>query len=126
MPTFVQYFNFFLLFGITHSIMLFSTNLFSTNKVGHFAQILSTGLLGQVVSQNLTPPDPSQVELYGHLVIQILVAVVTIWATIRKTLQTPESVLRVPVASVTAVAAPATLTVTAAAVAAPAAPADAQ
>jgi hypothetical protein len=70
--------------------------LFSHSKTGHFAEILSTGLFGQVVSNSLTPPDPSQIELYGHLVIQVLVAVVTIWATIRKALQKPESVVKVP------------------------------
>ncbi len=88
--------------------------LFSTSKTGHLGQILSTGFLAQVVSTNLTPPDPGTIELYGHLVIQVLVALVTIWATIRKTMQKPEEVLRVPAASVAAVAAPATLTVTSA------------
>lgn len=75
--------------------------LFSTNKAGHIGQILSSGLLGNVVVGSLTPPDPGQIELYGHLVIQVLVAIVTIWATIRKALQRPEAVMRVPMASTT-------------------------
>ena len=72
--------------------------LFSHSKTGHFAEILTTGLFGQMVSNSLIPPDPSQIELYGHLVIQILVAVVTIWATVRKALQKPEAVVKVPAA----------------------------
>lgn len=82
--------------------------IFSTNKLGHIGQILTTALFGQIVSNSLTPPDPGQIEAYGHLVIQVLVAVVTIWATIRKALQKPESVLRVPVATtITTTTAPA-------------------
>ncbi|QKG55225.1 hypothetical protein GKZ68_00365 [Hymenobacter sp. BRD128] len=72
------------------------TMLFSSTKAGHIGQILSTAVFGQVVSNSLTPPDPGQIETYGHLVIQILVAAVTIWATIRKALQKPESVVKVP------------------------------
>ena len=78
-----------------------SLMLFSTSKTGHFAQIITSGLLGNAVVAQLTPPDPGQIELYGHLIIQVLVAVVTIWATIRKALQKPESVIRVPVSSTT-------------------------
>ncbi|MGI4822631.1 MAG: hypothetical protein ACRYFV_15585 [Janthinobacterium lividum] len=70
--------------------------LFSSSKTGHIGQILSTALFGQVLSNSLTPPDPGQIELYGHLLIQVLVAVVTIWATIRKALQKPEAVVKVP------------------------------
>ena len=84
------------------------TMIFSTNKLGHIGQILTTALFGQLVSNSLTPPDPGQIEVYGHLVIQVLVAVVTIWATIRKALQKPESVLRVPVSTtITTTTAPA-------------------
>ena len=82
--------------------------LFSHSKTGHFAEILTTGLFGQVVSNSLIPPDPSQIELYGHLVIQILVAVVTIWATVRKALQKPEAVMKVPSAVSDASAVPTT------------------
>ncbi|WP_156176191.1 hypothetical protein [Hymenobacter terrenus] len=58
---------------------------------------MTTALLGQVVSRGLTPPDPSTIENYGHLIIQALVALVTIWATVRKALQKPEEVVKVPV-----------------------------
>ena len=71
--------------------------LFSSSKSGHLANIVTTALLGQVVSSGLTPPDPSKIENYGHLIIQALVALVTIWATVRKALQRPEEVVRVPV-----------------------------
>ncbi len=66
--------------------------MFGSTKAGHMAQIVSTALLGQVVSSGLTPPDPSVVENYGHLIIQALVALVTIWATVRKALQKPQVV----------------------------------
>jgi hypothetical protein len=81
--------------------------LFSSTKAGHIGQIIGTALFGQVLSNSLTPPDPGQIELYGHLIIQVLVALVTIWATIRKALQKPEAVVKVPAATV-AVTAPVT------------------
>ena len=71
--------------------------MFSSTKAGHISHIVSTALLGQVVSSGLTPPDPSKIENYGHLIIQALVALVTIWATVRKALQKPEEVVKVPV-----------------------------
>ena len=71
--------------------------LFSSTKSGHLAHIVTTALLGQVVSSGLTPPDPTMIENYGHLIIQALVAIVTIWATVRKALQKPEEVVRMPV-----------------------------
>ncbi|SDY30129.1 hypothetical protein [Hymenobacter psychrophilus] len=70
--------------------------MFSSTKTGHFTHIIATALLGQAVGNGLTPPDPTTIENYGHLIIQTLVAVVTIWATIRKALQRPETVVRVP------------------------------
>ncbi|WP_210521322.1 hypothetical protein [Hymenobacter terricola] len=84
--------------------------LFSTNKMGHLGQILSSGFVGEVVVNNLTPPTPNQIQAWGAVVIQVLVGIVTIWATIRKALQKPEIVTRVgadAVAAVAAVAAPA-------------------
>ena len=71
--------------------------MFSSTKAGHLTHIVTTALLGQVVSSGLTPPDPSKIENYGHLIIQALVALVTIWATVRKALQKPEEVVKVPV-----------------------------
>lgn len=79
--------------------------LFSTTKAGHIGQILSTAFFGQVLTSSLTPPDPGQIETYGHLLIQVVVAAVTVWATIRKALQKPEAVVKVPAATV-AVAVP--------------------
>ena len=60
---------------------------FSSTKAGHLAHIGTTAFLGQVASHELIPPDPTKIENYGHLIIQALVAVVTIWATVRKALQ---------------------------------------
>ncbi|UYZ58053.1 hypothetical protein [Hymenobacter latericus] len=57
---------------------------------------MATALLGQVASNELVPPDPDKIEQYGHLVIQALVAIVTIWATVRKALQKPEAVVKIP------------------------------
>ena len=70
--------------------------MFSSTKAGHLAHIGVTALLGQVASHELVPPDPTVVENYGRLIIQALVALVTIWATVRKALQKPEEVVRVP------------------------------
>lgn len=70
--------------------------LFSSTKTGHFAHIVVTALLGQVASNSLVPPDPNAIENYGHLIIQALVALVTIWATVRKAMQKPEEVVKVP------------------------------
>ena len=70
--------------------------MFSTTKAGHMAHIATTAFVGQVASHELIPPDPNTIENYGHLVIQALVAIVTIWATVRKALQRPEEVVRVP------------------------------
>ena len=73
---------------------------FAQTKAGHLLHILGTALAGQVVTQELAPPNPRVVEMYGHLLIQVLVAVVTIWATVRKALQKPEEVVKLPVAVV--------------------------
>ena len=74
-------------------------HMFSSTKAGHLAHIGMAALLGQVATNELVPPDPTAIENYGRLIIQALVAIVTIWATVRKTLQQPEEVVRVPVES---------------------------
>ena len=79
--------------------------LFSSSKTGHFAHILSSGLLGDFLVNQLTPPTPDQIQAWGSMIIQFLVAVVTIWATIRKALQKPQTVVRVPATSVAATSA---------------------
>ena len=71
-------------------------NMFSSTKAGHLAHIGMAALLGQVASHELVPPDPTVVENYGRLIIQALVALVTIWATVRKALQKPEEVVSGP------------------------------
>ena len=71
-------------------------DMFSSTKAGHLAHIGVAALLGQVASHGLVPPDPTVVENYGRLIIQALVALVTIWATVRKALQKPEEVVKVP------------------------------
>jgi len=71
--------------------------MFSSTKAGHLAHIGMTALLGQVATHELVPPDPTTIENYGHLIIQALVAIVTIWATVRKAMQRPETVVQVPV-----------------------------
>ncbi|MFD1469387.1 hypothetical protein ACFQ48_14240 [Hymenobacter caeli] len=74
--------------------------LFADTKTGHLLHIIGTALAGQVLTQELAPVNPHVIEVYSHLVIQVLVAVVTIWATIRKTLQKPEAVVKLPAAAV--------------------------
>ena len=70
--------------------------MFSSTKSGHLAHILATSLLGQVAGNELVPPDPDKIEQYGHLIIQALVAIVTIWATVRNALQKSEVVVQIP------------------------------
>ena len=71
-------------------------HMFSSTKAGHLTHIGMTALLGQVASHELVPPDPTAIENYGRLIIQALVAFVTIWATVRKALQKPEEVVKMP------------------------------
>ena len=78
--------------------------MFSSTKSGHFAHIIVTALVGQMASEGLVPPDPDKIENYGHLIVQALVALVTIWATVRKALQRPEAVVKLPADGVVAVA----------------------
>ena len=70
--------------------------LFADTKTGHLLHILGTALAGQVLTQELAPANPHVIEMYGHLVIQVIVAAVTIWATIRKAMQRPEAVVKLP------------------------------
>ena len=79
---------------------------FADTKAGHLLHIFGTALAGQVLALELAPANPQLIEMYSHLVIQVLVAVITIWATIRKTLQKPEAVVKLPAAVVPVVAAP--------------------
>lgn len=72
---------------------------FADTKAGHLLHIFGTALAGQVLALELAPANPQLIEMYSHLVIQVLVAVVTIWATIRKALQKPEAVVKLPVAA---------------------------
>ncbi|NKI89503.1 hypothetical protein HBN54_002101 [Hymenobacter sp. 1B] len=69
---------------------------FADTKTGHLLHILGTALAGQVLTQELAPANPHIIEMYGHLVIQVIVAAVTIWATIRKAMQRPEAVVKLP------------------------------
>ena len=82
--------------------MIYTTNselmFFAETETGHLLHILGTALAGQVLTQELAPASPHAVEMYGHLVIQAIVAAVTIWATIRKAMQRPEAVVKVPAA----------------------------
>lgn len=79
--------------------------MFSSSKTGHIAHIIATALVGQAASQGLVPPDPDKIENYGHLIIQALVALITIWATVRKALQRPENVVKAPVVGTVSVVA---------------------
>ncbi|MBJ6146346.1 hypothetical protein [Hymenobacter sp. BT559] len=75
------------------------TEMLCSSKNGHFAQILASGLVGDVMVNQLTPPDPAVIQQWGSMIIQFLVAAVTIWATIRKALQKPDAVLQIPTAA---------------------------
>jgi len=70
--------------------------MFSSTKTGHLVHIITTAMFGQLITSELVPPDPSTIENYGHLIIQALVALVTIWATVRKALQKTEEEVKQP------------------------------
>ena len=70
--------------------------MFAHSKAGHLAHILAAGITGSTLTAEITPPDPSTISAYGNIIIQTLVALVTIWSMIRKTLQKPEQVIKLP------------------------------
>ncbi len=80
--------------------------MFASTKAGHLAHILTTSLMGTLLTSELEAPTPSQIEAYGHLIIQTLVGLVTIWTMIRKALQKPEKVVQVPAAATAVVVEP--------------------
>ena len=80
--------------------------MFASTKAGHLAHILTTSLMGSLLTSELEAPTPSEIEAYGHLIIQTLVGLVTIWTMIRKSLQQPEKVMQMPAAATTVVVAP--------------------
>ncbi|MDJ0367335.1 hypothetical protein QMK33_19475 [Hymenobacter sp. H14-R3] len=94
--------------------------LFSSSKLGHIGHILSTGAVWEIGTSAFTPPTANEIETFVHVVIQVVVGIVTIYATVRKMFQRPESVVKLPAVGVVAapVASPA-------AVATPPAAADA-
>ena len=75
--------------------------LFSTSKPGHSARLFRRAFWGRSVYQP-APAYSDEIEPYGRHVIQALVAIVTIWATVRKALQKPETVVKVPAVGVVA------------------------
>ena len=95
--------------------------LFSSSKLGHIGQIISTGAVWEIGTSAFTPPTANEIETFVHVVIQVVVGVVTIYATVRKMFQKPETVVRLP--AVGAVAVPPTAPVAASDVSSPAAPA---
>ncbi|HEX8429186.1 hypothetical protein [Hymenobacter sp.] len=78
--------------------------LFSSSKLGHIGQILSTGAVWEISTSAFTPPTANEIETFVHVVIQVVVGVVTIYATVRKMFQKPETVVKLP--AVGAVVAP--------------------
>ena len=76
--------------------------LFSSSKLGHIGQILSTGAVWEIGTSAFTPPTANEIETFVHVVIQVVVGVVTIYATVRKMFQRPESVVKLPAVCVVA------------------------
>ena len=70
--------------------------LFSSSKLGHIGQILSTGAVWEIGTSAFTPPAASEIETFVHVVIQVVVGVVTVVATVRKMFQKPETVVKLP------------------------------
>ena len=77
--------------------------LFSSSKLGHISQILSTGAVWEIGTSAFTPPTANEIETFVHVVIQVVVGVVTIYATVRKMFQRPEAVVKLPAVGVVAV-----------------------
>ena len=70
--------------------------LFSSSKIGHISQILATGAVWEIGTQAFTPPTAGEIETFVHVVIQVVVGLVTIYATVRKMFQKPETVVQLP------------------------------
>ena len=70
--------------------------LFSSSKLGHIGQILTTGMVWEIGTSAFTPPTASEIETFVHVVIQVVVGIVTVAATVRKMFQKPETVVMVP------------------------------
>ena len=81
--------------------------LFSSSKLGHIGQILSTGAVWEIGTSAFTPPTANEIETFVHVVIQVVVGIVTVVATVRKMLQKPETVVKLPAVGVVASPAPA-------------------
>lgn len=59
------------------------------NQIKHLAQIVGAGALSETVMGSIQVPTADQVQNMGGLILQFMVAAVTIWATIRKAMQKP-------------------------------------
>ena len=80
---------------------------FSSSKLGQSVQILASGALGQIGINTFTPPTAGEIESFVHIVVQVIVGVVTIYATVRKMFQQPQAVVQLPAAVVVTAAPPA-------------------
>ena len=96
---------------------------FSSSKLGQSVQILASGALGQIGINTFTPPTAGEIESFVHIVVQVIVGVVTIYATVRKMFQQPQAVVQLP-AAVVVTAAPLAVPVTEQPAATPSDPAD--
>ena len=74
--------------------------LFSSSKLGHIGQILSTGAVWEIGTSAFTRPTAGEIETFVHVVIQVVVGVVTVVATVRKMFQKPETVVKLPAVAV--------------------------
>ncbi len=79
---------------------------FSSSKFGQEVEILATGALGQIGIHTFTPSTSGEIETFIHTLVQVVVGLVTIYATVRKMFQQPEAVVRLPAAGAVAAAAP--------------------
>lgn len=68
--------------------------MFGQSRTAHLTQLVLSSVAGQAAIIELNPPDPQQVQQVGSLILQALVTIVTIWATVRKALQKPEKVVQ--------------------------------
>jgi|GEM_PF-3858790 len=67
--------------------------MFPNSRRGHLATIFLNFLGGETLLAAVVPPSPQQIEMWAHLITQFAIAVVTIWAAVRKAMQKPEKVI---------------------------------
>lgn len=59
------------------------------SKAAHLLQIVAAGLIGDAGITTFQVPSPDDVQKYGSLILQAIVTLVTVYATLKKAFQKP-------------------------------------